>query len=109
MTPCLPSGTEHTNSFGILTSEVLHSQRVLGTNASLLQIAILDDGEGRAVARVEQHHQSAVEARFACVLLLNQTVARAFVVDHVRLQAYHLGLEGVAGRLNCTSAVILLG
>jgi hypothetical protein len=55
---------------GIWAREVFGTQPGSATDTHVLDDSIIDDGQRRAVASAEQHHEPAVEARLGVVLLL---------------------------------------
>ena len=61
---------QHADGVGILARQVLRPDAGAGADAHVLQVAVVDEGEGLGVLGADQEYEAAVRARLAAVLLL---------------------------------------
>ena len=81
------AGTDHGDNGGVLTGHVACADAGVSADAHVLEVTVVDDGEGLAVLDAHQQDQAAEEAGPHAVLLLRASAAVLLLVDDVRLHA----------------------
>ena len=76
------AGADHANDFGIFAAHAAYADAAVGADAHMLQHAVIDQGEGLAVAHAGEKDQAAIKPWPDAVSIVNTAAAMlAFVHD----------------------------